>query len=226
MISMREEDFQREVKVVIVGNGGVGKTSLIRQFCKSHFPEEYKKTIGVDFLEKHVYVKNLCEDVKLMLWDTAGQEEFNSITRSYYRGARGAVICFSTTDRNSFESVENWKQKVEDQCGRIPMVLVQNKVDLLEQASVERYETEALAENLGLRFYRICAKQNLYVTEVFEYLAELYLRWDVQIMQTPRLVIGIVKLALRNRKSSLKFQLRMWLYLTLQQISGSYQPEI
>ncbi|KAI5079228.1 hypothetical protein GOP47_0006899 [Adiantum capillus-veneris] len=85
MLSMREEDFQREVKVVIVGNGSVGKTSLIRQFCKSQFIEDYKKTIGVDFLEKHIFVKNLQEDVKLMLWDTAGQEEFNSMTRILQR---------------------------------------------------------------------------------------------------------------------------------------------
>ncbi|GBG89841.1 hypothetical protein CBR_g49690 [Chara braunii] len=82
---MLEEDFQREIKVLVVGNGGVGKTSLIRQFCKGAFVDEYKKTVGVDFLEKVHYVKSLGEDTKLMLWDTAGQEEFHSMTKSYFR---------------------------------------------------------------------------------------------------------------------------------------------
>ena len=67
---MQEEDFDREVKVLVVGNGGVGKTSMIRRFCKGIFTDEYKKTIGVDFLEKALYVDNLGEEVRFMLWDT------------------------------------------------------------------------------------------------------------------------------------------------------------
>eukprot|EP01018_Ginkgo_biloba_P034062 Gb_06562 [translate_table: standard] len=199
-----------EVKVLVVGNGSVGKTSLIRQFCKGNFPEEYKKTIGVDFLEKTQYVKSLQEEVKLMLWDTAGQEEFDSMTKAYYRGAKAAVLCFSTTDRKSFESIKHWKKKIEEECGKISMVVVQNKVDLIDQAVITRHdfrlshrtwlfylvtgqmqEGEELAETLGLRFYRVCVKQNLYVTDVFEYLAELYLQKDcAKIMHTPRTLIG------------------------------------
>ncbi|KAG0586562.1 hypothetical protein KC19_2G100200 [Ceratodon purpureus] len=191
MLTMQEEDFEREVKVVVVGNGCVGKTSMIRQFCKGQYSNEYKKTIGVDFLEKHQFVKALEEEVKLMLWDTAGQEQFHSMTRAYYRGAKAAVLAFSTTDRASFDAVPVWKHKVEEECGSIPMVLVQNKVDLLEDAAVSRQEAEALASELGLRFYRICVKQNLYVTDVFEYLAEMYLQRDAHILQTPRIsVIG------------------------------------
>ena len=65
-----------------------------------------------------------------MLWDTAGQEEFDAITKAYYRGAQACVVAFSTTDRASFDAVQKWKKKVEDECGAIPMVLVQNKIDL------------------------------------------------------------------------------------------------
>ena len=74
-----------------------------------------------------------------MLWDTAGQEEFDAITKAYYRGAQACVIAFSTTDHASFEAVKKWKRKVEDECGHIPMVLVQNKIDLLHEAQVDRY---------------------------------------------------------------------------------------
>ena len=79
------------------------------------------------------------EDVRLMLWDTAGQEEFDAITKAYYRGAQACVIAFSTTDHASFEAVKKWKRKVEDECGHVPMVLVQNKIDLLHESQVDRY---------------------------------------------------------------------------------------
>lgn len=76
------------------------------------------------------------EEVRLMLWDTAGQEEFDAITKAYYRGAQACVVAFSTVDRASFEAVRKWKKKVEDECGLVPMVLVQNKIDLLHESQV------------------------------------------------------------------------------------------
>lgn len=76
------------------------------------------------------------EDVRLMLWDTAGQEEFDAITKAYYRGAQACVLAFSTTDRASFETVNDWKKKVENECGEVPTVIVQNKIDLADRALV------------------------------------------------------------------------------------------
>ena len=81
------------------------------------------------------------EDVRLMLWDTAGQEEFDAITKAYYRGAQACVVAFASNDRSSFEAVDKWKRKVEEECGgvgmgNIPMVLVQNKIDLMHQCLV------------------------------------------------------------------------------------------
>ena len=87
-----------------------------------------------------------------MLWDTAGQEEFDAITKAYYRGAQACVVAFSTTDRASFDAVKKWKRKVEDECGHIPMVLVQNKIDLLHEAQVDRYFTLYIKErNITIR---------------------------------------------------------------------------
>mmetsp|Transcript_13263 Transcript_13263/g.23494 ORF Transcript_13263/g.23494 Transcript_13263/m.23494 type:complete len:328 (-) Transcript_13263:572-1555(-) len=168
-----EEDFDREIKVIVVGNGGVGKTSMIRRFSKGIFTNEYKKTIGVDFLEKAHFVDSLQEEVRFMLWDTAGQEEFNALTRTYYRGAGAAVLAFSTTDSASFEAISDWKSKVESECGDIAMCIVQNKIDLLDQAVVSNETVEAMARKLGLKLYRTCVKENLNVTEAFVYLAEL-----------------------------------------------------
>jgi len=109
-----------------------------------------------------------------MLWDTAGQEEFDAITKAYYRGAQACVLAFSTVDRASFLAVESWKKKVEDECGEIAMVLVQNKIDLMDQATVAPDEAEHLARKLRLRFYRSSVKEDLNVNEVFRYLVERY----------------------------------------------------
>ena len=114
---MREEELETAIKVVVVGNGAVGKSSMIQRYCKGVFTRDYKKTIGVDFLERQIewvmaetvvtcqvvlivwtWVDcDVCcrvngEDVRLMLWDTAGQEEFDAITKAYYRGGYHRVL--------------------------------------------------------------------------------------------------------------------------------------
>eukprot|EP00052_Salpingoeca_macrocollata_P001177 m.24266 g.24266 ORF g.24266 m.24266 type:complete len:230 (+) comp11170_c0_seq1:68-757(+) len=171
---MIEEDMEVAVKVLIVGNGAVGKSSLIQRYCKGIYTNEYKKTIGVDFLEKQITIQEY--NLRLMIWDTAGQEEFDSITRAYYRDAAACVVAFSTTDRDSFGAVESWIKKVEDEVGSIPMVLIQNKSDLIKEAVMTKEEAEALARKVQLKFYRVSVQENYNVDSVFEYLADLYIK--------------------------------------------------
>jgi len=167
---MLEQDIDTTLKVIVVGNGQVGKTSMITRFAKGIFTNEYKKTIGVDFLEKKIYLNSIGEEVTFLLWDTAGQEEYDALTRTYYKGAGCCILAFSTTDRASFDAVESWHNKVRDECGNIVMVLVQNKVDLIEEAAMQAREVEYLAKKLKLKLYRTCVKDDLNVTEVFQYL--------------------------------------------------------
>ncbi|XP_010887297.1 ras-related protein Rab-23 [Esox lucius] len=184
---MLEEDMEVAIKVVVVGNGAVGKSSMIQRYCKGVFTKDYKKTIGVDFLERQILVND--EDVRLMLWDTAGQEEFDAITKAYYRGAQACVLVFSTTDRDSFEAISSWWEKVEVEVGDIPTVLVQNKIDLLDETVIKNEEAEGLAKKLKLRFYRTSVKEDLNVNEVFKYLADKYLqRLKRQTAEEPELV--------------------------------------
>ncbi|XP_061479025.1 ras-related protein Rab-23 [Rhineura floridana] len=197
---MLEEDLEVAIKVVVVGNGAVGKSSMIQRYCKGIFTKDYKKTIGVDFLEREMQVND--EDVRLMLWDTAGQEEFDAITKAYYRGAQACVLVFSTVDRESFEAIPTWKEKVVSEVGDIPTVLVQNKIDLLDESCIKNEEAEALAKKLKLRFYRASVKEDLNVTEVFRYLAEKYLQKlkqriveDPQVIHTSSNKIGVFNTA-------------------------------
>ncbi|RWS22426.1 hypothetical protein B4U80_00370 [Leptotrombidium deliense] len=192
---MREDDYETAIKVVIVGNGSVGKSSLIQRFCHGTFTSEYKRTIGVDFLERSVNDKNCLrignQEIRLMLWDTAGQEEFGALTKAYYRGAHACIIAFSTTDRQSFASVKSWKSKVEFECGSIPMVVVQNKIDLLANSVVSFEEVDSLCRQLKLKLFRTSVKEALNVKEgllvnaslhdsrnngqlVFQFVAECY----------------------------------------------------
>eukprot|EP01135_Chromosphaera_perkinsii_P011123 Nk52_evm32s2340 gene=Nk52_evmTU32s2340 len=117
-----------------------------------------------------------------MLWDTAGQEEFDQLTQSYYRGANACVLAFSTTDRDSFEAVKDWLAKVKAQCCQgndskgFAMVLVQNKIDLIDEAAFEQSEAEDLARELKLKLYRTSVSENMLVDEVFQYLSEKCLK--------------------------------------------------
>ncbi|XP_025833391.1 ras-related protein Rab-23 isoform X2 [Agrilus planipennis] len=142
---------------------------MIQRYCKGIFTKDYKKTIGVDFLERQIGIDG--EDVRLMLWDTAGQEEFDAITKAYYRGAQACVLTFSTVDRDSFEATHSWKLKVENECGEIPTVIVQNKIDLLDQSVVNPEEAELLARALGCRLIRTSVKEDINVATVFRHLA-------------------------------------------------------
>lgn len=154
----------------------VGKTSMITRFARGVMTDNYKKTIGTDFMEKEITTRQSQEPIKLMLWDTAGQEMFSQLTRNYYRGAGAVVYVFSTTDRESFLEIERWKGKVEAECGQICQVLVQNKIDLLEKATVTSQEVEDLARRMGIKLYRTCVKDNVLVDEVFDYLADSFLK--------------------------------------------------
>jgi Ras-related protein Rab-23 len=164
------EDFEKSIKVIIVGNGRVGKTSMMMRYTKGVMTDKYKKTIGTDFCEKDLELDS-GDEVKLMLWDTAGQEMFSQLTKQYYRGARACVLTFSTTDRESFEAIEGWYQKVIEECPKICGVLVQNKIDMVDEAKMEEKEVEDLAAKLGMKLYRASVKTNTLIEQLFEDLA-------------------------------------------------------
>ncbi|KAJ3066871.1 Ras- protein Rab-23, partial [Quaeritorhiza haematococci] len=182
--ALATEDVETSIKILIVGNGSIGKSSMIRRFCKGQYCDTYNKTIGVDFLEKEIQVdekggvdgEGESHMVRLMMWDTAGQEEFDGVTKDYYKDANAVVLAFATNDRGSFETIKSWRSKVLAVCDDLCMVLVQNKIDLIHEAAVTNEEAEELARDLRLKFYRVSVKEDVNVEEVFQYLASAYLK--------------------------------------------------
>eukprot|EP00466_Bigelowiella_natans_P000598 jgi/Bigna1/51568/estExt_Genewise1Plus.C_10423 len=148
---------------------------MLKQFARGEQTDKYKKTVGTDFFEKEITVKATGEEVKLLLWDTAGQEMFKSLTQRYYRGAGAVVYAFATDNRESFMDLKSWISKVEEVCGKIACVLVQNKIDLLDKAKVDTEEVEKFAKDHQMKLYRTSALKNVLIDDVFDYLTEQYL---------------------------------------------------
>lgn len=170
------EDLDEIVyKVIVVGDAGVGKTSLARRYCTGQFDQNYVFTLGVDFFAKSLLVKD--NSIRLMIYDTAGQERFDFIRGLYFEGAAGAVVAYDVTNKASFERVEYWLKQVQERCMGVPLVLVATKVDLDDERVVPRGDGAALAKKLGMLFLESSSKTNFQVNDVFQLLAEQI--WEI-----------------------------------------------
>ncbi|MFX1566759.1 MAG: GTP-binding protein [Promethearchaeota archaeon] len=157
----------------MVGDGGVGKTSMVLRYCENTFKENYIMTIGSNFSTKQVDLDEYPNFlIKLQLWDLAGQKHFSFVRPPFYRGATAIVYVFDLTRRSSFQNILNWKAEVEKVIGDgKPSILVGNKIDLAEQGQREVGEGdgEALKEELNaIKYYETSAKKDLRVSPVFQ----------------------------------------------------------
>lgn len=169
---MMIENLDPSMKIIVIGNGKVGKSTLALKFVKNIFTTEYKQTLGVDFLNIKKYIKKIDQTIDFYIWDTAGQDHFNAITRRYYRGADACLIVFAINDKDSFIQVKSWHKKMKNECGDIPTALVMSKIDLKEEQKISDEESEKLAKELGIKLFKVSSKEGIMVEECFEYLAE------------------------------------------------------
>ena len=158
------------LKVVIVGDGGIGKTALVLRYTKDTFSEDYKVTIGVQFATQIEQIND--ETVKLQIWDTAGEERFSFLMPIYYRGAQGAVLVFDLTKRRTFDHLERWLGLIRQVCGDIPIVLCGNKYDLPDRR-VTSEEAIEFAKANNFAYFETSAKTGENVTEAMNTLARI-----------------------------------------------------
>merc|ERR1712093_504912 len=144
-------------KYIIIGDTGVGKSCLLLQFTDRRFQPIHDLTIGVEFGARMITIDK--KQIKLQIWDTAGQESFRSITRSYYRGAAGALLVYDITRRETFNHLANWLEDARQHANpNMTIMLIGNKSDLTHRRAVSREEGEAFAEKYGLVFMETSAK--------------------------------------------------------------------
>ena len=161
-----QDPYDYLFKFLVIGSAGTGKSCLLHQFIEGTFKEDSSHTIGVEFGSKIVPVGG--RTVKLQIWDTAGQERFRSVTRSYYRGAAGALLVYDITSRESFNCLTNWLTDARTLASpQIVILMVGNKKDLEDEREVTFLEASRFAQENGLMFLETSAKTGNSVEEAF-----------------------------------------------------------
>jgi len=168
-----EQSYDCMFKLLVIGDTGVGKSSLTLRFTKDSFPEEHVTTLGIDFSHRIISLDS--KRIKLQLWDTAGQEKFHSIVTAFFRGAAGAIITYDITNMESFNHAKDeWLKEAKRWCLReeIAVVLVGNKCDLLDQREVPRSLAQEFANETGMQSFEVSAKDSVGVERAFVALAQ------------------------------------------------------
>jgi small GTP-binding protein len=159
-------------KLVVAGEGGVGKTTLIIRYCEGVFKHDTRTTVGVGFASKEVKLRG--EAIKLQIWDFGGEERFRFILPAYCKGANAAILAFDTTRFQSVKNLPEWVEIIRKNAGNIPIVVVGTKTDLEDKRTVKREEGEAFANKNRLEgYYDVSSKTGLNVDTVFAKVAEL-----------------------------------------------------
>ena len=165
---------QRKIflKSVIIGDGGVGKTSLIIRHVDNKFDETYRPTLGFDISLKTVTVEGLDIDAELLVWDIGGQAIFKEIRESYLEGSHCCLLVFDLTRKETFDNIKNWLIELQRYAGDIPFILAGNKSDLDEVRKVTKEEIHEKAKIIGaLDYYETSAKTGEQVEKVFSKLS-------------------------------------------------------
>jgi len=165
-------------KIILIGDSGVGKTCLIDKFCHDHFNPLHEITIGVEFGSRVVNLelpdKNI--RVKCQFWDTAGQEMFKSITRSYYRGVAGIILCYDMTRTETFYRLNTWLQDIRRECDPgSKIILIGTKLDLYHLKKISTEEGQKYAKENNMLFYEVSAKTGINIKDAISKLIhEIY----------------------------------------------------
>ncbi|KAJ2613119.1 GTP-binding protein [Coemansia sp. RSA 1365] len=168
--SQKNTSYDYLMKLLIIGDSGVGKSCLLLRFSDDQFTPSFITTIGIDFKIRTIELDG--KRIKLQIWDTAGQERFRTITTAYYRGAMGILLVYDVTDERSFNNIENWYMNVEQHASEgVNKILIGNKCDVDDRRVVTEDMGKALADKFNIKFKETSAKANINVEQAFLELA-------------------------------------------------------
>ena len=149
-------------KVIFIGDANTGKTSIINRIIDNPFNETYEVSIGIDFMSKNIRFRG--QNIKIQIWDSAGQEKYKGLIPSYVRNSSIVFIVYDISNRNSFENVQSWINFVKN-IEKTTMILLGNKIDL--ERDVETKEGQEIAEREGIKFFECSAKTNENIKYMF-----------------------------------------------------------
>jgi len=159
------------IKLLLIGDSGVGKSCLLLRFSDDSFTPSFITTIGIDFKIRTIELDG--KRIKLQIWDTAGQERFRTITTAYYRGAMGILLVYDVTDEKSFGNIRNWIRNIEQHATEsVNKMLIGNKCDMVDKKVIDTARGKALAEEYSIKFLETSAKTGAGVEDAFITLAK------------------------------------------------------
>ena len=151
---------EMSIKIMVLGNSAVGKTSFILKYTENTYQEVHLSTVGVDSKEKHITLDG--KKYRLSIFDTTGQERYKSLAFSLIKNTDGIILIYDVTDESSFKAVPDWVQSAREKKGEnYPMIILGNKIDLEDERKVKTEDGEELAQKYGLDFYEISNKENV-----------------------------------------------------------------
>lgn len=157
---------KNQFKVVLLGEGCVGKTSLMLRYVQDKFNDKHLTTLQASFLNKRLNIDN--QRVSIAIWDTAGQERFHALGPIYYRDSNGAILVYDITDEDSFFKVKNWVKELKKMLGEdIALCIAGNKIDLEKDRHVDASEADTYAKTVGAKHFHTSAKLNKGIEEMF-----------------------------------------------------------
>ena len=160
------EEFDIKLKIMVLGESMVGKTSLITRYTNDKFGGRYLCTVGIDFQKKKIIKNN--KKILLQIWDTAGQERFRNVTKNYFHTSQGFVLAYDINSKESFEKVQYWVEEIKTNAEeKIKCILIGTKCDLNKREVTEE-EGREFANNYGYQFFETSAKENINIDETFD----------------------------------------------------------
>ena len=154
------------IKLIIIGDSDVGKTTLIYRYTDNYFNEEISPTVGLDNKVKKLNIQGL--QAKIQIWDTAGQEKYDSLTSQLYKNTDGIILVFDLTNNTSFISIKKYIEKIKKNCDhKIKKLLLGNKVDMKDGIKVNKKDIYDLCKNNCLKYNDVSAKENINVEKAF-----------------------------------------------------------
>ena len=166
-----EQEAQIVLKLLLLGDSSVGKTSILNKYISNKFDESSISTVGVDYMDKIIDYNKF--KIKLQIWDTSGEEKFRTITKNFYRNADGLLVVFDLTKKESYDHIKSWLDEAKENNDKLKTILIGNKLDLKDERIVAIDVAKQFAEKNNLKYIETSAKDGTNINESFQAIIDL-----------------------------------------------------